>query len=63
MSDLEKDSDQRIQAVILLVFNKFKALSSVRQVLLWFRQEKIELPSIHDEAGKRQGPVEASCLQ
>ena len=42
----ELDPDQRIQASIGLVFEKFEELGSIRQVLLWFRQEGVELPSV-----------------
>ena len=42
---IEKDPDQRIREAIGLVFQKFTELRSVRQVLLWLRQESIELPS------------------
>lgn len=42
----EMDPDQRIQKGIRLVFEKFEELGSVRQVHLWFRQERVELPSI-----------------
>jgi DNA invertase Pin-like site-specific DNA recombinase len=50
---LEKDPDKRIQAVISLVFKKFRQFASARQVLLWFREEKIELPTVKYEMGKR----------
>lgn len=43
---IEKHPDRRVQAAVALVFEKFAALSSVRQTLLWFRQEHIELPAI-----------------
>ena len=49
----EKDPDQRIQNAIHLVFKKFLQLGTVRQVLLWFRQEKIELPSLKYSSGDR----------
>jgi DNA invertase Pin-like site-specific DNA recombinase len=47
---VEKHPDQRIQAALALVFDQFAALGSVRQVLLWFRQEQIRLPAIEHEA-------------
>ncbi len=37
---VEKDPDRRVQESILLVFRKFAELQTVRQVLLWFRQER-----------------------
>jgi DNA invertase Pin-like site-specific DNA recombinase len=42
----EKDPDLRIQNAIALIFNKFSELGSVRQVLLWFRSNKVQLPLI-----------------
>jgi Recombinase/Recombinase zinc beta ribbon domain len=41
---VEKDPDQRVQAAIALVFEKFAVLGSARQVVLWVRQERIVLP-------------------
>lgn len=43
---LEKDPDLRVQQAIQLVFTKFAEYGSVRQVLLWFRQERISLPVV-----------------
>src|ERR1700692_2774585 len=40
---IEKDPDQRIQQSLSVVFAKLTELGSVRQVLLWFRRERIEL--------------------
>ena len=41
---VEKDPDRRVQEAIALVFRRFAELQSIRQVLVWFRQEKIPLP-------------------
>jgi DNA invertase Pin-like site-specific DNA recombinase len=46
---VEKDPDQRIQQAISLVFERFSALGSARQVLLWCRQEGIALPVVTPE--------------
>jgi len=42
----EKDPDLRIQKGIQSVFEKFRECGSVRQTLLWFRQEEICLPAV-----------------
>jgi len=42
---LEKDPDRRIQQRIQLVFSKFKELGSVRQTLMWFLEEDLQMPS------------------
>ncbi len=42
---VELDPDQRIQQAIGLVFQQFRVTGSVRQTLLWFREEGIELPA------------------
>lgn len=41
---VEKDPDQRVQQAIALVFERFAAMGSARQVLLWCRQEGLALP-------------------
>lgn len=43
---IEIDPDQRIREAIDWVFQKFAELQSVRQVLLWLRQESVELPRV-----------------
>src|ERR1700723_2825921 len=43
---IEKDPDRRVQDGVLLVFQKFAELHSIRQVLLWFRQENVLVPTV-----------------
>ena len=53
---VEKDPDRRVQDGISLVFRKFAELHSIRQVLLWFGQENVLVPTIVQGRGKR--PIE-----
>ena len=41
---IELEPDQHIQHSLRLVFQKLEELGSVRQVLLWFRQEQLSIP-------------------
>ncbi len=41
---VEMDPDQRVQQALRLLFSKMTELGSVRQVLLWFRRERVALP-------------------
>ncbi|MFU0507985.1 recombinase family protein [Pseudaminobacter sp. NGMCC 1.201702] len=50
---LDKDPDRRVQDGIALVFRKFTELQSIRQVLLWFRQEQVLVPAIVQGRGKQ----------
>jgi excisionase family DNA binding protein len=43
---LEIDPDRRIRKALELVFRKFRQFGSIRQVLMWLRQERTELPAI-----------------
>ncbi len=43
---IELDPDQRIREAIGLVFRKFREIGSIRQVLMWLRQERIDLPAV-----------------
>jgi DNA invertase Pin-like site-specific DNA recombinase len=49
---IEMDPDQRVQRALSMVFSKMTELGSVRQVLLWFRRERVEIPMrIFDQPG------------
>lgn len=50
---IEQDPDLRIREAIGAVFTRFAQAGSVRQALLWFRQERIELPSATYDDGRR----------
>lgn len=41
---IDRDPDLRVRQAIEIVFRKFREFHSARQVLLWLRQERIELP-------------------
>jgi excisionase family DNA binding protein len=49
---IEKNADRRVQDALQLVFTKMTQLGSIRQVLLWFRQEKISLPALPRDPGE-----------
>jgi excisionase family DNA binding protein len=48
---VEKHPDQRVHQALRLVFEQFASAGSVRQALLWFRQERVTLPSLARQPG------------
>jgi excisionase family DNA binding protein len=50
---IERDPDRRVQDGIALVFHKFAELQSIRQVLLWYLEEKVLVPSVVQSRGRR----------
>ncbi len=50
---LEQDPDRRIREALSLVFRKFREIGSVRQLVLWLRQEGIDVPTaVHSRHGR-----------
>ncbi len=49
---IEQDPDQRVQQTIQLVFGKLVELGSVRQTLLWFRQQNVYIPVLPRDPGE-----------
>jgi DNA invertase Pin-like site-specific DNA recombinase len=43
---IEKDPDEHVQEAVRLIFAKFRELGSARQVFLWLRAGKIEMPVV-----------------
>ncbi|MEE8307914.1 MAG: recombinase family protein, partial [Gammaproteobacteria bacterium] len=53
-NQIVKDPNQRVQEAIMLVFNKFQELGSIRQTYCWFLQNNIELPVNKSVGGQMQ---------
>jgi len=51
---IEKTPDLRVQDAIRGLFTKFRQTGSVRQTLLWYRQNDVQLPTWSEESGNRE---------
>ena len=51
---IEKTPDLRVQDALRGLFVKFQQTGSVRQTLLWYRQNKVSLPTWGEESGNRE---------
>ena len=49
---LVKDPDARVREAIELVFEKFREVKTLRQTMLWFRNNRVELPANKPRGGK-----------
>ncbi|MCP4830417.1 MAG: recombinase family protein [Proteobacteria bacterium] len=49
-----KDPNRRVQDALMLIFNKFQKLGSIRQTYGWFMENQIELPVNKSIAGQPQ---------
>src|SRR5215470_3460020 len=49
--NLELNPDMRVQNAIHLVLQKFQELGSARQVLLWCREQQIQMPTLGEKEG------------
>ena len=52
--EIAMDPDRRVREAITLVFRKFAEYGSIRQVHLWLRQERVELPAVDYRQADRQ---------
>jgi len=49
---IDKDPDQRVRQAIKTMFDKFLELGTARQVLMWFLDQKLELPGREYQYGQ-----------
>jgi len=62
VGQIEMDPDERVSGVIWLLFDKFRELRSARQVLLWARDQELQLPIIRRNNSSVCNRVAASGL-
>ena len=61
---LEMDPDRRVQEAIRLVFEQFERIGSVRQTLLWFHENALQLPASSPRAEVRwKRPIYATVYR
>jgi len=53
-NQMEMTPDRQVQEAIRGIFARFQELGSVRQVLLWYREQEIPLPTLSVEGGNRE---------
>lgn len=51
---IEITPDRQVQESVRGIFQKFRELGSIRQVLLWYRNEKLMIPTLGKQAGCRK---------
>jgi hypothetical protein len=51
---MEITPDRQVQESVRGIFQKFRELGSIRQVLLWYRNEKLMIPTLGKQAGCRK---------
>ena len=51
---IEITPDRQVQESIRGIFQKFREFGSVRQVLLWYRNEQLMIPTLSRESGNRK---------
>jgi len=52
--DMEITPDRQVQEAVRAIFQKFRELGSIRQVLLWYRNEKLMIPTLGQQSGRRK---------
>ena len=51
---IEITPDRQVQEAVRGIFQKFRELGSIRQVLLWYRNERLMIPSLSSQSGRRK---------